>query len=298
MMKHLEKDIDWTLFEWLEGNLSPDESEYVQQKVNTDNTWNQAYQHWKLSYLESETIPYPNKATLKKRHFPFQIHRSFQWLVAASLLFIATWFFGQDTQNRRQPIVVTNIDSPVQNLSSTPRTSSRFGSQKSSETSLEVATTLKTSSKPISPKSTQTPQPQNASTQNLNNLSLSQSSQVNSGVSPIPPKEIRATGVSEPLNSIARIFFSREEGNALNIEYTEFPSIETAHAASKNTKKKEFVVTSFFIDEAYFKTDTLTTPGLKEIWQRTLKGELPAVQLAFETQPNSWIPSMNFNLSY
>ena len=32
-MKHLHKDIDWTLFEFLEGNLSSEEAQYVQEQI-------------------------------------------------------------------------------------------------------------------------------------------------------------------------------------------------------------------------------------------------------------------------
>jgi hypothetical protein len=52
------------------------------------------------------------------------------------------------------------------------------------------------------------------------------------------------------------------------------------------------------IDTNYFQPAETPIPKWQQIWQRTKKGQLPAVQLAVETYPNSWIPSMNFNLRY
>ena len=53
-----------------------------------------------------------------------------------------------------------------------------------------------------------------------------------------------------------------------------------------------------FIDMDYFELAETPIPTWQQIWQRTKKGQLPAVQLAVETQANSWIPRMNVNLNY
>ncbi len=62
-----EDSMDWVLFEYFEGNLSPEEMAKVQAKFDTDPEWKKAASAFELTYLEPEVLMYPNTSKLLKK---------------------------------------------------------------------------------------------------------------------------------------------------------------------------------------------------------------------------------------
>lgn len=324
-MKHLDKDIDWTIFEFLEGNLSSEEAQYVQEQIHSNEVWKKAYTRWKNSYLEPEHIPYPNISELSQPKSRFKITRNIQWFAAASLLIAISWFWGIHTQKMDTTDRVSKSNSVQKHEVPLHVTHDDygFGSHTSSDTTRQVAATLNLKRTHL--KSNPRRAPQMASATALmprsnpkkralpevprssipNTLAVHPSANVarldsfspTFAVRPLPPKTKNPSMPNASIFELLASFFPGEIREEARLSWvviesgsrTELPYTLAAQRSS---------AASIYIDTGYFQLAETSVPIWQQIWKRTKKGQLPAVQLAIETQANSWIPSMNVNLSY
>lgn len=324
-MKHLDKDIDWAIFEFLEGNLSAEEAQYVQEQIDSNEEWNKAHTRWKVSFLESEHIPYPNISELAQPKARFKFTRNIQWFAAASLLIAISWFWGIHTQKidssdrvsksnsfqkHKVPLHVTHDDYG-------------FGSHTSSDTTRQVAATLNLTHSHLKSNPRRAPQMESATalmpTSNPKKRALSEirrpsipnalavhpsanvarldSFSPTSAVRPLPPKTKNPSMPNASIFELLSSFFPgeiREEARLSWVVIESSSGTELPYTLAAPRSSAE----SIYIDTGYFQLAETPVPIWQQIWQRTKKGQLPAVQLALKTQDNSWIPSMNVNLSY
>lgn len=302
-MKHLDKDIDWTIFEFLEGNLSEEEALYVTQQIASHDTWKAAHSRWKASYLESEHIPYPNIAELSQPKTRFKISRNIQWYAAAASVFIMSiWFFGRpaDEFSREKltlkthtvlpdpeaPKSTTALYPPIEAATPSPQTPSatvRMGTPNPINPTLSKIRTLPIAGKHVFNPSPSVPSPDSFSK--------------TIDVRPLPPKIKNPAIQNNAINEILASFFPGEIRADAGLTWVLIDSDSRTELLYPTTPQRISAAT-ISIDTDYFQPAETPVPKWQQIWQRTKKGQLPAVQLAVETHPNSWIPSMNFNLRY
>lgn len=302
-MKHLHKDIDWTIFEFLEGNLSSEEAHYVEQQINSNEEWKQAHTRWKASYLEPETIPYPNISELTQPKIRFKITRNIQWYVAAASVFIVSlWFFGRPTyENNRKALGMKTASVLLDSTENNHKTETPSQVEKNSQPpQMPMATALIPSP---SPKKRALPEVHKSAIQNTLaaqpsvNVGVLDSFSPTSAVKKLPSETKDPSMPNANIFELLASFFPGEirKEARLSFEVIESgsgtPSIY-ADGSQRNPARE------IFIDMDYFESAETPIPSWQQIWKRTKKGQLPAVQLALETQPNSWIPSMNVNLNY
>ncbi len=302
-MKHLHKDIDWTLFEFLEGNLSSEEAQYIEEQIQSNEEWKKAHARWKASYLEPEPIPYPNISDLIQPKIRFKITRNIQWYVAAASIFIISiWFFGRPTyENNRKALSMKTASVLLDSTENNHKTETPSQVEKNAlPTQMPLATALISSP---NPKKRALPEVRRASNSNIlavhpsANVGQPDSLTETSALKKLPPKTKNPSMPNANIFEILALFFPGEirEEARLSFEVIESgsgtPSIY-AEGSQRNLARE------IFIDMNYFESAETPIPTWQQIWQRTKKGQLPAVQLAIETQPNSWIPSMNVNLNY
>lgn len=299
-MKHLDKDIDWTIFEFLEGNLSEEEALYVTQQIASHDTWKAAHSRWKASYLESEYIPYPNIAELSQPKTRFKITRKIQWFAAASLLIAISWFWGIHTYKIDTSDRLSKSNSSKKHIAPLHVTHDDygFGSHTSSDTTRQVAATLNLTrshlksnpsrTNPIAGKHAFNPSPSVPSPDSFSKTI---------DVRPLPPKIKNPAIQNNAINEILASFFPGEIRADAGLTWVLIDSDSRTELLYPTTPQRISAAT-ISIDTDYFQPAETPAPKWQQIWQRTKKGKLPAVQLAVETHPNSWIPSMNFNLRY
>lgn len=302
-MKHLHKDIDWTIFDFLEGNLSSEEAQYVQEQILSNEEWKKAHARWKSSYLEPESIPYPNISELSQPKIRFEITRNIQWYVAAASVFIVSiWFFGRPTyENNRKALSMKTASVLLDSNENNHKTETPSRVEKNAlPTQMPLATTLIPSP---NPKNRVLPKVRRPSNSNI--LAIQPSANVGqpdslietSAVKKLPPK---TKNPSMPNANIFELLASFLPGEIREEAHLSFEVIESgsgtpsiyAEGSQRNPARE------IFIDVDYFESAETPIPTWQQIWKRTKKGQLPAVQLALETQANSWIPSMNVNLNY
>lgn len=302
-MKHLHKDIDWSIFEFLEGNLSSEEAQYVQKQIDSNAEWNQAHARWKTSYLEPETLPYPNISELSQPKSRFKIFRNIPWYVAAASVFIVSiWFFGTPT-SEVNPEALTVNTAPV--LSNPEVKDFKTAMPKPIETDTlsprsVLATSLNRVTTPQPAKKSEIHNPIYPVTLNRNPNAVAtqhESHTPGSAVRELPPKIATSTHEKDPSQALLASFFPEEIRAEARFSWAAIES-KSDTEASINGKPQRISTTDVYIDTGYFQDLETPTPKWQQIWRRTKKGELPVVKLALETHPNSWIPSMNINLRY
>jgi hypothetical protein len=67
-MKEISEELQWEIFELLEGNLSHDESLIILNKIKSDNDLENYYSSLKQTYLQKDNaINYPGKKSLIRK---------------------------------------------------------------------------------------------------------------------------------------------------------------------------------------------------------------------------------------
>lgn len=302
-MKHLHKDIDWTIFEFLEGNLSLDETAYVKQLIASDSVWQKSYSTWKLSYLEADLIEHPNKNELYKHKIKKNIgfKNNIQWYIAASLFMALTWYFGnRQFELKRIKTASTEASSSIQNRQPViTYDQENFGSQNSPDAPNLAAMTLD-KKRVLSSSHYGTPNPNEKAIENyliaLNNpakFTVDTTPRIravdNAVIAPPPSKE------ESTIYTALTSFFPTENKKEATLEWTSVKVINTANE-SYHSPSPATAVIEMYIDTHYFQKNE--PPRWQQIWQHTKNGQFPAIKLAVESNPNSWIPNMNVNFHY
>jgi hypothetical protein len=299
-MKHLDKDIDWTIFEFLEGNLSVEEALYVAQQIASHDTWKAVHSRWKASYLESEHIPYPNILELSQPKTRFKISRKIQWFAAASLLIAIYWFWGIHTYKIDTSDRLSKSNSSKKHIEPLHVTHDDygFGSHTSSDTTRQVAATLNLTRSHLKSNPSRTNQmPGKLVSHASPNVARPDSFSKTIDVRPLPPKIKNPAIQNNAIYEILASFFPGEIRADVGLTWVMIDFDSRTELLNPPTPQRISAAT-ISIDTNYFQPAETPIPKWQQIWQRTKKGQLPAVQLAVVTYPNSWIPSMNFNLRY
>lgn len=302
-MKHLHNDIDWTIFEFLEGNLSVDETAYVKQLIASDSVWAKSYTNWKLSYLEADLIEHPNKNELYKNPIKKTVgfKNNIQWYIAASLLIALTWYIGdRQFEIKRNKTASTKASTSIQNRQPvTTYDQESFGSQNPPDTPNLAAMTLD-NKRVLSSSHYGAPKPNEKAIENyltaLNNpakLSVD-TTPIIEGVNNAITTKIHSKEESTIYTALTS-FFPTENKKEVTIEWSNVSVINTANESSHSPSPATAVI-EMYIDTHYFQKNE--PPRWQQIWQHTKNGQFPAIKLAVETNPNSWIPSMNVNFQY
>jgi len=302
-MKHLHKDIDWSIFEFLEGNLSSEEAQYLEIQIQSNEEWKKAHARWKASYLEPEPIPYPNISDLIQPKIQFKITLNIQWYVAAASIFIISiWFFGRPTyENNRKALSMKTAPVLLDSNENNHKTETPSQVEKNTlPTQMPLATALVPSP---NPKKRALPEVRRASNSSIldvhssHNVGRPNSLTETSAVRKLPPKTENPSMPNGNIFELLATFLPGEIREEARLSWVVIES-DSGTELPYTLAVQRSTAASIYIDTGYFQLPETPVPIWQQIWKRTKKGQLPAVQLAIETQPNSWIPSMNVNLSY
>ncbi|MEY3966351.1 MAG: hypothetical protein RL263_1520 [Bacteroidota bacterium] len=82
---HIPEEIQWQIFELLEGNLTAEESEKTLYLIESNSDYQTFYHELSLTYLKPEPTEYPNKSVLlKSSPSTFKIWRNLSILVGSA----------------------------------------------------------------------------------------------------------------------------------------------------------------------------------------------------------------------
>lgn len=82
---HIPEEIQWQIFELLEGNLTPEESEKTLKLIQSHSDFQTFYRELRLTYLKPESTEYPGKSVLlKSSPSNFKIWRNLSILVSSA----------------------------------------------------------------------------------------------------------------------------------------------------------------------------------------------------------------------
>ena len=112
---NIPEEIQWQIFELLEGNLSGKESDEIQNLIRSNSSYQTFYRELSLTYLKPETTEYPNKSVLLKTSTrTFKIWRNLTILVSSAAA-VALLVLNQDTPIQLNPNTTTTTTSTQKN---------------------------------------------------------------------------------------------------------------------------------------------------------------------------------------
>ena len=118
-----QENIEWMIFELLEGNLDPKDSAELRQAIQKNSGWQSLFQTYEKTYLAKETIEFPNKKSLHKSAL-LKVSWIQKSIAAASVLLLlsAGWYFKVSLTNNPIPkVAADNHLQPLKEKTETPR---------------------------------------------------------------------------------------------------------------------------------------------------------------------------------
>jgi hypothetical protein len=115
---------EWQLFELLEGNLTPQDAQQLQQEIERNPALKAHYLKFQATYLQPSPVEYPNANSLKKSNKNKQVYFYFSLSAAAAIALLWVSYFLMPATKSQGPASeqTANIakNSPQENLEFTP----------------------------------------------------------------------------------------------------------------------------------------------------------------------------------
>lgn len=94
----IPEEIQWQIFELLEGNLTPEESEKTLKLIESNSDYQTFYRELSLTYLKPEPSEFPNKSVLlKSSSSTFTIWRNLTLLASSAAAIALLWLNKSET---------------------------------------------------------------------------------------------------------------------------------------------------------------------------------------------------------
>jgi|688.fasta_scaffold35905_7 hypothetical protein len=125
-MEHFKitEEQEWQLFELLEGNLTPQDAQQLQQEIERNPALKAHYLEFQATYLQPSSVEFPNAQALKKSNKNKQVYFYFSLSAAAAIALLWVSNFLMPTTKSQGPTLeqTANIakNSPQENLEFTP----------------------------------------------------------------------------------------------------------------------------------------------------------------------------------
>jgi len=263
---HIPEEIQWQIFELLEGNLSEKESEQTLKIIESNTNYRSFYRELSLTYLKPEPAEYPNKSILLKTSTGnFKVSRNLT-LILSSAAAIALFIF---TNN--ESIHVTKNALPSKSLLTA---SENIPSQ--TESTIKIVSSIRV--KPL------------ANTKINRNIRHHQ-------------KDSQALPTAEASSLIAKVDASKNKPfrviPIIDDASQDFTSPRTeinSEYAKMNSEPEIQIVYTDFEDDETEPSEATQTEFLLDIAQNLRYGRLPKMQLVPRKRQNHLIPQVDMRL--
>ncbi len=263
---HIPEEIQWQIFELLEGNLSEKESEQTLKIIESNANYHSFYRELSLTYLKPEPAEYPNKSILLKTSaVNFKVWRNLTLILssaAAIALFIFTNYESPHATNNALPsksLLTVSENKPLQ-----------------TESTLKIASTTRV--KPLA------------------------NSEINAYILQ-HQKDSQALTTAEASTLIAKVDASKNKPfrvipiiDDASQDFTS-PSTNThSEFAKVNSEPEIQIVYTGFEDDETELTEADQTEFLLDVAQNLRYGRLPKMQLLPRKRQNHLIPQVDMRL--
>ena len=263
---HIPEEIQWQIFELLEGNLSEKESEQTLKIIESNANYRSFYRELSLTYLKPEPAEYPNKSILLKTSSGnFKVWRNLT-LILSSAAAIALFIF---TNN--ESIHVTKNALPSKSLLTA---SENIPSQ--TESTIKIASSTRV--KPL------------ANSKINRNI---RHHQKDSQALPTAEASILIAKVDASKNKPFRVIPIIDDASQ---DFTSPRTEINSEYAKVNSEPEIQIVYTGFEDDETEPTEATQTEFLLDIAQNLRYGRLPKMQLVPRKRQNHLIPQVDMRL--
>ena len=277
-MKEISEELQWEIFELLEGNLSHEESLIILNKVKSNKDLEKYYSSLKQTYLEKEsTIVYPNKQNLIKKSV-WNIYVSPLKYVAAAVVVLCVSYLV----NNNQPTPVA-LQSSVTKFDSKPLIDSNEA------TKIEVATPKKSTTL-VSLVNNKQNSPSNIP---LEKLSLNKFNKRKKQFNP----STKLIEESEFYNNLtANTYLSEEEKKQIMLKWLLIHSAN--YCACQDDCIDVQPARNIAMNDVEIKNDQqLSKKWISEVKQMIKSGTIPKIKLVSSRKKEKWLPTLGIQVN-
>ena len=277
-MKEISEELQWEIFELLEGNLSHEESLIILNKVKSNKDLEKYYSSLKQTYLEKESaIVYPNKQNLIKKSI-WNIYVSPLKYVAAAVVVLCVSYLV----NNNQPTPVA-LQSSVTKYDTKPLIDSNEA------TKIEVATPKKLTTL-VSLVNNKQNSPSNIP---LEKLSLNKFNRRKKQFNP----STKLIEESEFYNNLtANTYLSEEEKKQIMLKWLLIHSAN--YCACQDDCIDVQPARNIAMNDVEIKNDQqLSKKWISEVKQMIKSGTIPKIKLVSSRKKEKWLPTLGIQVN-
>lgn len=277
-MKEISEELQWEIFELLEGNLSHEESLIILNKVKSNKDLEKYYSSLKQTYLEKESaIVYPDKQNLIKKSV-WNIYVSPLKYVAAAVVVLCVSYLV----NNNQPTPVA-LQSSVTKFDSKPLIDSNEA------TKIEVATPKKLTTL-VSLVNNKQNSPSNIP---LEKLSLNKFNRRKKQFNP----STKLIEESEFYNNLtANTYLSEEEKKQIMLKWLLIHSAN--YCACQDDCIDVQPARNIAMNDIEIKNDQqLSKKWISEVKQMIKSGTIPKIKLVSSRKKEKWLPTLGIQVN-
>ncbi len=277
-MKEISEELQWEIFELLEGNLSHEESLIILNKVKSNKDLEQYYSSLKQTYLEKDSaIVYPDKQNLIKKSV-WNIYVSPLKYVAAAVVVLCVSYLV----NNNQPTPVA-LQSSVTKFDSKPLIDSNEA------TKIEVATPKKLTTL-VSLVNNKQNSPSNIP---LEKLSLNKFNKRKKQFNP----STKLIEESEFYNNLtANTYLSEEEKKQIMLKWLLIHSAN--YCACQDDCIDVQPARNIAMNDVEIKNDQqLSKKWISEVKQMIKSGTIPKIKLVSSRKKEKWLPTLGIQVN-
>ena len=277
-MKEISEELQWEIFELLEGNLSHEESLIILNKVKSNKDLEQYYSSLKQTYLEKDSaIVYPDKQNLIKKSV-WNIYVSPLKYVAAAVVVLCVSYLV----NNNQPTPVA-LQSSVTKYDTKPLIDSNEA------TKIEVATPKKLTTL-VSLVNNKQNSPSNIP---LEKLSLNKYNKRKKQFNP----STKLIEESEFYNNLtANTYLSEEEKKQIMLKWLLIHSAN--YCACQDDCIDVQPARNIAMNDVEIKNDQqLSKKWISEVKQMIKSGTIPKIKLVSSRKKEKWLPTLGIQVN-
>ncbi len=277
-MKEISEELQWEIFELLEGNLSHEESLIILNKVKSNKDLEQYYSSLKQTYLEKDSaIVYPDKQNLIKKSV-WNIYVSPLKYVAAAVVVLCVSYLV----NNNQPTPVA-LQSSVTKYDTKPLIDSNEA------TKIEVATPKKLTTL-VSLVNNKQNSPSNIP---LEKLSLNKFNRRKKQFNP----STKLIEESEFYNNLtANTYLSEEEKKQIMLKWLLIHSAN--YCACQDDCIDVQPARNIAMNDVEIKNDQqLSKKWISEVKQMIKSGTIPKIKLVSSRKKEKWLPTLGIQVN-
>lgn len=276
-MKEISEELQWEIFELLEGNLSHEESEVILNKIKSNKDLQKHYSSLKQTYLEKDSaIVYPNKQSLIKKSV-WNIYVS-PLKYAAAVVVLCVSF-----------LVYNNQSTPVAMQLKVTKHNTKPLIESNEATKIELATPKK-----LTTVVTAVNNEQNApSNIPLDKLSLNKFNKRKKQFNP----STKLIEESEFYNNLtANMYLSEEEKKQIMLKWLLIHSAN--YCACQDDCIEVQPIKNIALNDIEVKNDQqLSKQWITEVKQMIKSGTIPKIKLVSSRKKEKWLPTLGIQVN-